>query len=84
MQSIDITHFGGKEIAEPKSVLLLLSGLEFQTELFEMYSLDSGSQWKAPLLHLPALLFLLVSSSFCSLLWIHPPSFHQSCFPSKF
>ena len=29
MQSIDITHFWGKEIAEPKSVLLLLSGLKF-------------------------------------------------------
>lgn len=43
MQSIDITHFGGKERAEPKSVLPLLSGLKFQVELFEMYSLDSGS-----------------------------------------
>ena len=81
MQSIDITHFWGKEIAEPKSVLLLLSGLKFQIELFP---LDSGSHWKAPLLHLPAHLFLLISPPFCSLLLIHPPSFHQSCFPSKF
>ena len=74
---------GGKERAEPKSVLPLLSGLKFQIELFEMYSLDSGSHWKAPLLHLPAPFFLLISPSFCLLLLIHPPSFHQSCFPSK-
>ena len=81
MQSIDITHFWGKEIAEPKSVLLLLSGLKFQIELFP---LDSGSHWKAPLLHLPAHLFLLISCPFSTQLTPAPGHSITPCLPAGF